>query len=119
MPKNSKNPKKSVAKTSKVPQIGQNLAGKYLAKAPEENIFWCNNGTVIRDLKELKESLAGMSDQTFAYHSNAIKKDFSNWIKYVIGDEQLAADLENATNREKASQIVEDRYSYLIKIAAF
>jgi hypothetical protein len=116
MPKPAKGPM-NYSKSPKGPQISQDQARKYLAKAPEENVFWCNNGTVIRDLKELKESLTGMSDQTFAYHHNEIKKDFANWIKYVLGDEKLATDLENTTNRQKAAQAVEERYSLLIKAA--
>ncbi len=112
MPKAAKS-----AKAARTPQFTSAEAIRFLSKVPEENIFWCNNGTVIRDMKELKDALAAMTDQTFAYHSNAIKKDFSNWLKYVIGDTQLATDLESATNREKALQIVEERYAYLTRLA--
>ena len=54
-----------------------------------------------------------MSDQTFAYHSNEIRKDFSHWVRDVIGDKKLAKDLEKASNREKAARIVEERYVFL------
>jgi hypothetical protein len=118
MPKIAKDTPGSGSKPAGKTRISQSQAQKYLAQVPAENAFWCNNGTVIKDLKELKDALAGMSDQTFYYHSNAIKKDFSNWIKYVIGDEQLAEDLQNATNRQKATQIVEDRYNLMVAKAA-
>jgi hypothetical protein len=118
MPKIFKDMPGAGAKSAVKTRINQSQAQKYLTQVPAENAFWCNNGTVLNNLKELKEALAGMSDQTFAYHSNAIKKDFSNWIKYVIGDEQLAEDLENATNRQKAAQIVTDRYNLLVAKAA-
>ncbi len=116
MPRAAKPAAKS-ARTARTPQLTRAQAAKFLSKTPEENVFWCNNGTVIRDMKELKDALAAMTDQTFSYHSNAIKKDFSNWIKYVIGDVQLATDLENATNRQKALQVVEERYNQLLHLA--
>jgi len=37
-----------------------------------------------------------MNEETFGYHSNETKSDFSNWVKDVIGDEKLAADLKRA-----------------------
>jgi hypothetical protein len=118
MPKLFKDIRSADPKSTVKTRINQSQAQKYLAQVPSENAFWCNNGTVLNNLRELKDALTGMSDQTFAYHSNAIKKDFSNWIKYVIGDEQLAEDLENATNRQKAAQIVTDRYNLLVSRAA-
>ncbi len=96
-----------------MPGISKSQAEKFLAKVPEENAFWCNDGRVLRDMKDLKEALATMSDQTFAYHSNEIKKDFANWVRDVIGDYELARDLERASNREQAARIVEERYTYL------
>ncbi len=86
---------------------------KFLAKVPDEFAFWSHDGRVLRDMKDLKDGLANMSDQDFAYHSNDVKKDFSKWVRDIIGDEKLAYDLEMASSRELAARIVEERYTFL------
>lgn len=107
-------PAKQVAKpVTAVTGISKSQAEKFLAKVPEENVFWCNDGRLLRDIKDLKEALATMSDQTFAYHSNNIKKDFSNWVRDIVGDYNLARDLEMVSNREEAARIAEARYLFL------
>jgi hypothetical protein len=93
-------------------------AQKFLAKVPEEHVFWCSDGRVLRDMRELGEALAAMTDETFAYHSNTEKKDFSNWLKDIIGDEKLAADIENILDRNQAANIVASRIVILTKMSA-
>ncbi len=99
------------------PRLTKKEAQKFLARVPEQNVFWCNDGNVFRDIHELKEALAMMSDQTFCYHFNNEKKDFSNWIRDVVGDVKLAQTLESAPDREKAARIVEERCSLLMSKA--
>ena len=84
-------------------------AQKFLNIVPEEYVFRCHDGRILKNVKELGEALAVMADETFAYHSNSEKTDFSNWVRDVIGDEKLAKDLENALNRNQATRIVTDR----------
>ena len=105
------------SKTTRAPRITKKDARKFLAQVPEQNVFRCNDGHVLRDVHELKEALAMMSDQTFYYHSNDIKKDFSNWIRDVVGDEKLAQTLESIRDREQANRIVEERCTLLAKKA--
>jgi len=90
-------------------------AQKFLSQVPEEKVFWCHDGRILRDMKELGEALASMTDETFAYHSNAEKKDFSNWVRDVIGDAKLARELENLTDRNQAAEIVVSRIAELSK----
>ena len=94
-------------------RLTKNQAKKFLSPVPESNVFWCNDGSIFRDIKEFKEALAIMSDHTFTYHSNVAKKDFSNWIRDVVGDERLAQNLESASDRQQAFKIVEERCSLL------
>ena len=75
---------------------------KLLAKVPEESIFRCHDGRTSKDMKELAEGLVSISDDTFAYHVNSEKNDFSKWVRDVIRDEKLASDLAKATNRTQA-----------------
>jgi hypothetical protein len=100
-----------------MPKIDRNRAAQYLSTVPDEKIFWCHDGRTFRNLKDLKEAIAFMSDEAYAYHSNEVKMDFANWVRDVIGDEQLAKDLEKATGREQAARIIEERYDYLVKKA--
>ena len=86
---------------------------KLLAKVPEGYVFWCHDGSVFTDVNELAAGLATMSDETFAYHSNLEKQDFSKWVKDVIRDKQLANDLAKATNRLQATEYVVARIAFL------
>ncbi len=90
-------------------------AQKFLTLVPEEYVFRCHDGRILKNMKDLGEALAVMADETFAYHSNSEKKDFSNWVRDVIGDEKLAKDLENALDRNQAARIVTSRIDILTK----
>ncbi len=90
-------------------------ARKFLAQVPDEYAFWCQDGRILKDMKELANVLNTMSDETFAYHCNKEKKDFANWVRAIIGDEALAKDLEKATTRAQAAKYVISRVSLLSK----
>jgi hypothetical protein len=108
---------KATAKHQKTPTMEKIQERKFLAQVPEEFVFWNNDGSIFRDMKDLKDGLDRMSDQTYAYHANTEKKDFANWVRNIMGDEKLAHDLETAVNREQAAKIVEERYSFLVNQA--
>ena len=108
---------KPASKTGRTSRITKSQAKKFLARVPEDNVFWCNDGQVLRDVNELKDALTIMSDQTFSYHSNDVKKDFSNWIRDVVGDEKLAGTLETVPDRQQAAKIVEERCNLLLSKA--
>ena len=55
-------------------------ADKLMAKVPEESSFRCHDGRTFRDIDDLAEGLAAMSDDTFAYHVNPRRNDFSKWV---------------------------------------
>jgi hypothetical protein len=84
---------------------------KLLVKVPVEQVFWCHDGSIFTDLAELAEGLKTMSDETFAFHSNLEKHDFSNWVRDVIGDERLANELAAAADRFEAAAYVLARIS--------
>ncbi len=90
-------------------------AQKFLSMVPEGHVFWCHDGRVLKNMNELAEALSTMADETFAYHSNVGEKDFSKWVRDVIGDEKLAKDLENALDRNQAARIVTSRIDILTK----
>ncbi len=84
---------------------------KMLANAPDDKVFWVRDGKVIRNLNELANALATMSEETFTYHCNAAKCDFTNWVRDVIGDLKLADDLV-AVTRVQAMDRVSRRVSW-------
>jgi hypothetical protein len=88
-------------------------AERLLANVPEEYVFWCCDGQVLKNMKELGEALTSMADETFAYHSNEEKKDFSNWVRDIIRDEKLARDLQKSLNRTQAAKRVAERVAFL------
>ena len=90
-------------------------AQKLLAKVPDEYMFRCQDGRILKDMKELEEALATMTDETYAFHANAEKNDFTNWVRDVIGDEKLAKDLGKATNRAQATKQATIRVATLTK----
>jgi len=93
--------------------INEQIALKMLEDVPGDKQFYCSDGRVLKNLVELGSALTEMSEETYSYHSNATKTDFSNWIKDVIGDEKLARDLGKSINKVRASKAVSDRIVWL------
>ncbi len=95
-------------------KITKQDAEKRLARVPDEYVFWAHDGAVFHDMQELADGLNKMSDETFVFHSNAEKMDFSNWVRDIIGDDKLARDLAKAKDRIQAAKFVTERMNFLI-----
>jgi hypothetical protein len=104
-------PKKVKIQEKAKKPVNKKSAKKPVAKVPAEYVFWCHDGRIFTDLYDLMEGLNTMSDETFAYHSNLVKHDFSNWIRDIIGDEELADELVAAADRSEAVSCVIARLS--------
>ena len=102
-----------MAKKVKIKAKEKRQPEKLLVRVPAQYVFYCRDGSVFADLRELAEGLQAMSDETFAYHSNLEKRDFSNWVRDVIGDEELANDLAKASNRLQAAGYLVARIALL------
>jgi len=94
-------------------KISKEDAARYFADVPGEYVFYCYDGSVFRNLRELRDGLANMSEETYAYHANADKNDFSKWVKDIIKDEKLAADLQSSSSRAEAAKRVGTRVTTL------
>lgn len=92
-------------------------AKRLLADAPAEKVFWCHDGCVVHNLKELGHALNTMTDETYAFHANTEKNDFTNWVRDVIKDESLARYLQKAPNQAQAAKMVNTRVAILLKEA--
>jgi hypothetical protein len=107
---------KTAAKTvEKKPVIAKAKEKKYLEKVPEAMVFWCHDGQVFHDIDDLMVGFDMMTDETFLYHSNEDKNDFSCWIVDVIGDGELGKEIKKAKTRKQAKEVTKMRYSDLTK----
>jgi hypothetical protein len=95
--------------------LGKQEAEKLLSGVPDQYVFFCQDGVILRNMKDLAEAMTRMTDVIFTYHSNAEKRDFSNWVRDIIGDFELATELEKLRDRSKAAQIVSQRVATLSK----
>ncbi len=86
---------------------------KLLGNVPEDKRFWCHDGQEFRNLRELANGLNVMTEETYSYHANSAKNDFSSWVKDVIGDEKLAGDLLRSIGKAETVKFVSDRITWL------
>jgi hypothetical protein len=94
-------------------KVTKEEAVKLLADVREDQSFWCCDGRIFRNMRDLMVGLASMSGETFVYHQNAEKNDFSKWVNDVIEDEKLAEDLDKSTSQREAAKAVNERFSLL------
>ena len=94
-------------------RISREEASRRLGDMPDEMRFWCHDGRCLKNLDELERALTDMSDETFGHHSSGERSDFRNWVRYVVGDDKLARDLEKARSREQARRAVAQRIAFL------
>jgi hypothetical protein len=104
---------KLVREVIQVAVTTKKTAKKLLADAPDDKRFWVSDGKMLKNLAELGMALKQMSDETYSYHHNEEKCDFSMWVRDVIGDNELASNLENAATRAKAARYVGNRLTQL------
>ncbi len=72
-----------------------------------EKAFYCADGRVFKNLKELAEALKGISPEAYSHHANECRNDFCNWIRDVYGSKQLAERIASAKSSAEAARIVE------------
>jgi hypothetical protein len=88
---------------------------KILADATGDKRFFCRDGCISKNLAELSVCLTHMSQDNFDHHVDATKNDFSNWIRDVLGDKQLAEDLSETKEPAEAFKVISERTSRLRK----
>jgi len=97
----------------KIAKVSKEEVKRRLGDVPDDKRFWCHDGKIIKNLRELRKALIDMSDETFHYHLGEGRNDFSKWIREVVGDDNLAGDLSKTKYRMQASQTVAQRISFL------
>ena len=76
-----------------------NTTPTYLADAQGDKRFFCANGEVFANLRQLHVGLLTMRDEHFRNHVNDGKNDFARWIADVLSDSALAGDLGRVRSR--------------------
>ena len=66
-----------------------------------EHYFWLRDGTAIKDLNNLAEAFQKMHDDIFKHHVDDQKNDFSNWIRDVLKDKELAIKIAKARSSKE------------------
>ncbi len=99
-------------------RITKEIAQKILADVPDEKRFWLADGRYLKNLAELNATLVNLSPDVFKTHSDDKKSDFATWVKDVMGDDDLAANLRKCNTREEAARVVAGRIQYLKRRAS-
>jgi hypothetical protein len=84
-----------------------------LSNVPEQNVFRCCDGRLIRNIRDLGKTLAHMPEESYRYHANHEKNDFSRWVKESVGDTELAKYLSCNPDKRKALKALSNRILFL------
>ena len=63
------------------------------SNVPSQFAFHVADGNVLKNLTDTVNALKSMSEETFLYHANNTKNDFSNWIRDIMGYADLAMNI--------------------------
>jgi hypothetical protein len=75
--------------------------------------FWFHMHLMAKNLKEFGEGLSTIGDDVFAYHCGGQKNDLARWVREVIGDVELARELDKITSQAAGAAIVRERVAML------
>ncbi|RMD67131.1 hypothetical protein D6817_02405 [Candidatus Pacearchaeota archaeon] len=98
-------------------RLTKKLAKQFLSNCAPEHCFWCRDGRILCNLRELAEALESMSGETFSYHANKEKNDFAKWVEDIFHDSALASELRRARKASGAARRVKARIAELEKLA--
>jgi hypothetical protein len=90
-------------------------ASKFLADVPEQKQFMLYMGTNIKSLHELGDAIAIMADRTFLHHVAEGRNDFSNWIRDVVGDHDLAERISKMKTKQDMAHEINKRVHFLAR----
>ena len=79
---------------------------KLMTTANEQHHFHVADGMKLENLMQLMEYLEKMSDETYKYHANESKNDFSSWVNDVFEEPELAENLKTSSTKENAQLII-------------
>ena len=81
---------------------------KKIINVSDEHCFWSCDGSIARNLEDLKNVLLKMDKKCFIYHVNKEKNDFANWVKEVLGDDSLSNKLRKIKTIKTTVKVIDD-----------
>jgi hypothetical protein len=100
-------------------QVSPETARQYLRDVePLWRAFWFHMHLMAKNLREFAHGLGEIGDDVFAYHVGGQKNDLSRWVREVIGDAMLAAELDQVHTKEEALAATKARLEELERAAA-
>ncbi|MFH1316127.1 MAG: DUF5752 family protein [Candidatus Woesearchaeota archaeon] len=97
-------------------KIDKKQAKEFLKDVNPDKSFWINNGPIINNLKQLPKAIEKIDDNTFRYHVNKEKNDFSKWIDETIGDKTLSRNLRGIRTKQVFQKKLMSRIQALRRI---
>jgi len=76
---------------------------------PSDKYFYLKDGTVVKNLFELSKALEKMPDDVFRHHVNENKNDFYNWVRDIVKDPKLAANVLSAKSSKEMLRYVGEK----------
>ena len=98
-------------------KVSKEMAEKLLGNVAPERCFWLSDGQALNNLSDLDKSLKGMKKEVFQHHVNKEKNDFANWIKDIVGDEELSKKAAASKTKAAVERVVKARVAELSKAA--
>lgn len=79
-----------------------------MKNAEEGKEFYFHDGSRVRNIKELIEKLKDIDENSFRRYVNREKNDFSNWIRYVLDEQELAIKLLTTLDKDTTIKFLEE-----------
>jgi len=75
-------------------------------ECPPDKVFYVCNGQVLKNIDEMLYALQKMDDGAFRHHVHDGKNDFSNWLKDVFKEVELAEKIKKVMDKNHIVEIV-------------
>jgi hypothetical protein len=75
------------------------VSTKILGETPKEYGFYLSDGRRLKSVFELVDALESMGEDMFKQHVTETKNDFSNWIRDVFKEPNIAREIEKIRSR--------------------
>lgn len=84
-----------------IPEARSPVSAKLAKPVAQEFYFKLADGSVLKSVRELLDSLQKMDDSTFKHHVSQQKNDFSNWIRDVYKNEPFAKQVARQRTKQQ------------------
>lgn len=81
---------------------------KILVNAPQDQLFWVNDGPVVKNLRELINALKKITREQFDFHTKRDGNDFARWIRDVLRQGPLATKIRRIKTKEGLANAIEN-----------